>query len=63
MAGQYRTGWHHGIGRLGMLAVGLGIGAAVAAVGYPPGIASADPTAFDPNNFAVSIDGDRKSVV
>jgi hypothetical protein len=39
------------------LAVGLGMGAAVAAVGCPPGIASADPTAFDPNNFAVSIDG------
>ncbi len=43
------------IGRLGLLAVGLGIGAAMAA---PPGTASADPLPpFDPNDFAISIDG------
>lgn len=43
------------IGRLGMLTVGLGIGAAVGAL---PGVASADPfTPFDPNNFAISVDG------
>jgi len=68
------------IGRLGMFAVGLGVGAAMAAT---PGTASADPfdvtgaglaastaadslvgsaaaapaQAFDPTNFAVSIDG------
>jgi hypothetical protein len=42
--------------RLGGLAVGLGIGAALAAV---PGTASADtwPPPFDPNDFAISIDG------
>jgi hypothetical protein len=38
----------HGIGRLGMLAVGLGIGAAVAST---PGIASAD-TSADPFSFS-----------
>jgi hypothetical protein len=62
------------IGRLGIVAVGLGVSAAVAST---PWIASADPVAaqtaadaavgsaaaltdpvaFDPNNFAVSIDG------
>jgi hypothetical protein len=40
------------IGRLGLLVVALGIGAAFAAI---PGVASADT--FDPNNFAISIDG------
>lgn len=68
----------HRIGRLSMLAVGIGVGAAVAAT---PGIAAADPldlatagqtvadalvgtagatpdvSAFDPNNYAFSIDG------
>jgi hypothetical protein len=44
-----------GIGRLGGLAVGLGIGAAMAAT---PGVASADPLPpFDPTNFAISFDG------
>lgn len=42
-----------GLGRLGMLAVGLGIGAAVAS----PGIASADPVLFDFNDIAISFDG------
>jgi hypothetical protein len=43
------------IGRIGVLAVGLGIGAAVAAL---PGTASADPfSPFDPNDFATSVDG------
>jgi hypothetical protein len=43
------------IGRLGMLAVGLGIGAAVAST---PGTATADVfPPFDPNDFAISIDG------
>jgi hypothetical protein len=42
-----------GLGRLGMLAVGLGIGAAVAAVGCPPGIASADTS----TDWLSSIDG------
>lgn len=44
------------IGRLSVLTIGLGIGAAVATA---PGIASADvfPPPFDPNNFAISIDG------
>jgi hypothetical protein len=43
------------IGRVGMLAVGLGIGAALAAT---PWVASADPLPpFDPNDFAISIDG------
>jgi hypothetical protein len=41
------------IGRIGGLAVGLGIGA-VAAM---PGTASADPVSADPNDFAFSIDG------
>jgi len=43
-----------GVARLGMLAVGLGIGAAVAS---SPGIASADPFSFDPNDIAISFDG------
>ncbi len=43
-----------GVGRLGLLAVGLGVGAAVAST---PGVASADTGLFDPNDFAVSIDG------
>lgn len=43
------------IGRLGGLAIGLAIGAALAAT---PGTASADPLPpFDPNDFAISIDG------
>lgn len=44
------------IGRLSVLTIGLGIGAAMATA---PGIASADvfPPPFDPNNFAISIDG------
>lgn len=44
------------MGRLSVLTIGLGIGAAVA---ITPGIASADvfPPPFDPNNFAISIDG------
>lgn len=43
------------VGRLSLLTIGLGIGAAVAAA---PGIASADVFApFDPNNFAISFDG------
>jgi hypothetical protein len=43
------------IGRLGGLAIGLGIGAAMAAT---PGVASADPLPpFDPTNFAISFDG------
>jgi hypothetical protein len=43
------------IARLGSLAVGLGIGAAIAAT---PWVASADPLPpFDPNNFAISFDG------
>lgn len=44
------------VGRVGGLAVGLGIGMAAAAL---PGVASADPfpPPFDPNNFAISIDG------
>jgi hypothetical protein len=43
------------IGRLGGLAIGLGIGAAMAAT---PGAASADALPpFDPNDFAISIDG------
>jgi hypothetical protein len=42
------------LGRLGMLAVGLGVGAAVAST---PGIASADPFSFDPNDIAISFDG------
>jgi hypothetical protein len=44
------------MGRLGMLAVGLGIGAAVTAL---PGTASADPipVPFDPNVLANSVDG------
>jgi hypothetical protein len=42
-----------GLGRLGMLAVGLGIGAAVAS----PGMASADPVSFDFNDIAISFDG------
>jgi hypothetical protein len=42
-----------GLGRLGMLAVGLGMGAAVAAVGCPPGIASADTS----TDWLSSIDG------
>jgi hypothetical protein len=40
------------IGRLGLLMVGLGIGAAITTI---PGVASADT--FDPNDFAISIDG------
>jgi hypothetical protein len=43
-----------GLGRLGMLAVGLGIGAAVTS---SPGIASADPVTFDFNDIAISFDG------
>jgi hypothetical protein len=43
-----------GLGRLGMLAVGLGIGATVAS---SPGIASADPVSFDFNDMAISFDG------
>jgi hypothetical protein len=39
---------------LGTLAVGLGIGSAVA---FSPGIASADPSAFDFNDIAISFDG------
>ena len=39
---------------LGTLAVGLGIGSAVA---LSPGIASADPSAFDFNDLAISFDG------
>jgi hypothetical protein len=44
------------IRRIGGLAVGLGIGTAVATM---PWVASADPflPPFDPNNFALSIDG------
>ncbi len=42
------------IGRLGLLAGGLGVGAAVAST---PGVASADTGMFDPSDFAVSIDG------
>ncbi len=44
------------VGRLGMLAVGLGVWAALAA---PAGTASADsfPAPFDPNAFANSVDG------
>jgi hypothetical protein len=42
------------LGRLGMLAVGLGMGAAVAST---PGIASADPFSFDFNDIAISFDG------
>lgn len=43
------------VGRIGGLAVGLGIGAAVAAM---PAVAAADPLPpFDPNDFAISIDG------
>jgi hypothetical protein len=44
------------IGRLAMLAGGLGIAAAVAAT---PGTASADPfpPPFDPNDFAISLNG------
>jgi hypothetical protein len=44
-----------GIARLGMLAVGLGIGATVAAVGCPPGIAFAD-TAADPFSWLAGLD-------
>jgi hypothetical protein len=39
---------------LGTLAVGLGIGSAAA---ISPGIASADPSAFDFNDIAISFDG------
>jgi hypothetical protein len=39
---------------LGTLAVGLGIGSAAA---FSPGIASADPSAFDFNDIAISFDG------
>jgi hypothetical protein len=39
---------------LGTLAVGLGVGSAVA---FSPGIASADPSAFDFNDIAISFDG------
>ena len=44
------------IGRLSVLTIGLGIAAAMATAS---GIASADvfPPPFDPNNFAISIDG------
>jgi len=43
------------MGRLGGLAIGLGIGAALAGAA---GVASADPLPpFDPNDFAISIDG------
>jgi hypothetical protein len=42
------------IGRIGILAAGLGIGAAIACT---PGIASADPVSFDPNDIAISFDG------
>jgi hypothetical protein len=49
---------HHGertwYRRIGILAAGLGIGVAIAAT---PGIASADPVAFDPNDIAISFDG------
>jgi hypothetical protein len=43
-----------GLGRLGTLAVGLGMGAAIAST---PGTASADPFSFDPNDIAISFDG------
>jgi hypothetical protein len=46
-----------GIGRLGMMAAGLGLGAAIAAMASTPAVASADVVDFDPNNFALSIDG------
>ena len=46
-----------GIGRLGVMAAGLGLGAAVAAMASTPAVASADVVDFDPNNFALSIDG------
>ena len=39
---------------LGMLAVGLGVGSGAA---FSPGIASADPSAFDFNDIAISFDG------
>jgi hypothetical protein len=44
------------IARLGVIGIGLSIGAAVAAT---PGIASADlfPPPFDPNDFAISLNG------
>jgi hypothetical protein len=44
------------IARLGTMAIGLGIGAALATI---PGTAAADtwPPPFDPNDFAISIDG------
>jgi hypothetical protein len=42
------------IGRIGILAAGLGIGMAIAST---PGIASADPVTFDPNDIAISFDG------
>jgi hypothetical protein len=43
------------IGRLSILAVGLGIGAALA---YAPGVAAADPVSpLDPNVAAASVDG------
>src|SRR5271156_3835488 len=44
-----------GLGRLGGLAVGMGIGAALAAT---PGVASADPVSpLDPKVAAASVDG------
>jgi hypothetical protein len=46
-----------GVGRLGLMAAGLGLGFAVAAMASTPAVASADLVDFDPNNFAVSIDG------
>jgi hypothetical protein len=46
-----------GISRLGLMAAWLGVGVAVAAMAWTPAVASADVVDFDPNNFAVSIDG------
>jgi trimeric autotransporter adhesin len=46
-----------GIGRLGVMATGLGIAAAVAGMASTQAVASANVVDFDPNNFAVSIDG------
>jgi hypothetical protein len=42
------------VAALGMLAVGLGVGSAAT---FSPGIASADPSAFDFNDIAISFDG------
>jgi hypothetical protein len=56
-AAEQRNSMKHAnrIRRIGGLAVGLGIGAVLAAT---PWVASADPfVPFDPNNIAISIDG------